>query len=260
MDLSHKLETLYRQYNKRRYVDPDPLAFLYRYGAKRDREIAGLLGASLAYGRVEMIMKIVGQVLGTMAPSPYEYLFGTSEEKLALDFKEFKYRFARGEHLISLIRGIKGVISDFGSLESCFLAGMSSGEGDVLAGLSFLIRCLDPLDKTGHLLADPMKTSACKRSHLFLRWMVRKDRVDPGGWARVPAGCLVVPLDTHMFKVGTMLGFSCRKNPDRLAALEVTEGFREINPDDPVKYDFSLTRFGIRKNLSMDELQNYLTG
>ncbi|WP_244154305.1 TIGR02757 family protein [Desulfospira joergensenii] len=256
--LKKKLESIYKGYNKREFVDPDPLLFLYDYPDTRDREIAGLIAACLAYGRVEMIMKSVGRVLDTMGASPFEYLTRSDARKISSDFKGFKYRFAGETHICALINGIRRVVFDYGSLEGCFLAGTDTGETIVPAGLSFLTQSLDPLRQTGHLLADPLKTSACKRSHLYLRWMVREDGVDPGGWKRVAPDQLIIPLDTHMYRIGTILGFTRRKNPDRAAALEVTQGFRKINEKDPVKYDFSLTRFGIRRSLEMDELEKYL--
>jgi len=105
----------------------------------------------------------------------------------------------------------------------------------------------------------PEKGSACKRMNLFLRWMVRKDRVDPGGWADVPVSKLIVPLDTHMHKISLQLGFTSKKQANLQAALEITNGFKKLVPEDPVKYDFSLTRFGIREGMNMDSLLSQLS-
>jgi len=253
------MDTIYQQYNQREYVDPDPLLFLYDYPEVRDREIAGIISACLAYGRVEMIMKTVGQVLEKLGPSPFKFLKATQDERIDALFTGFKYRFATDVHLSNLLKGIKGVVREFGSLENCFSANGGKYDETVLAGLGQLYQGLNQAGPTGHLVADPNKTSACKRSHLFLRWMVRKDAVDPGGWDSVSPGQLIIPLDTHMYKIGTLLGFTRRKSPDKTCALEITAGFREILDHDPVKYDFSLTRFGIRRNLDMDELKGFLT-
>ncbi|MBW2226086.1 MAG: DUF2400 family protein, partial [Deltaproteobacteria bacterium] len=114
-------------------------------------------------------------------------------------------------------------------------------------------------NKPGHLVALPEKGSACKRMNLFLRWMVRKDRVDPGGWADVPLSKLIVPLDTHMHKISLQLGFTSKKQANMHAALEITDGFKNFVPDDPVKYDFSLTRFGIREGMDMNSLLSQLS-
>ena len=96
------------------------------------------------------------------------------------------------------------------------------------------------------LLARPSLGSACKRLHLFMRWMVRKDDVDPGGWQWISPSVLIIPLDVHMFRAAVALGFTGRKTASCAAAFEITESFRAINPDDPVKYDFALTRMGIQ--------------
>jgi uncharacterized protein (TIGR02757 family) len=160
--------------------------------------------------------------------------------------------------LTGLVAGMQQVIREYGSLEACFMAGMTPEDGTVMSGLTFLCRHLDPDGICGHLLADPAKNSACKRSHLFLRWMVRRDRVDPGGWARVGPERLLIPLDRHMFTAGRLLGFTRRSTPDRAACLEITDGFRRLQPEDPVKYDFCLTRFGIRRTLEMDDLAGIL--
>jgi len=257
-DLKEKLDAIYGRYNRREYVDPDPLFFLYDYPEIRDREIVGFVAASLAYGRVAMIMKIVRQVLEQMGPSPFDYLNNTGDESIDAGFMGFKYRFATGFHLANLLKGIKGVIAEFGSLENCFSCSRGKMDDTVLTGLCNLYQSLTQAGDIGHLLADPQKSSACKRSHLFLRWMVRKDDVDPGGWDSVSPCKLLIPLDTHMHRIGKMLRFTSRKSPDKTCAIEITAGFREILNHDPVKYDFSLTRFGIRQNLDMEELKGFI--
>ncbi len=252
--LKEKLESLYGRYNQRAYVDPDPLFFLYDYPDVRDREIVGLVASCLAYGRVNMIMKTVGSVLGQMGPSPRRFLEENRDVDIKNRFKGFKYRFATEDHLCDLFLGIQSVLSTFGSLECCFAGDSETFDG----GLSRLYRSITRAGDVGHLLADPEKTSACKRSHLFLRWMVRKDEVDPGGWARVSPARLLYPIDTHMYKIGTMLGFTRRKNADQRCALEITRGFRQMCPDDPVRYDFALTRFGIRQQLRVTDLEAFI--
>ncbi|MCK5310483.1 MAG: TIGR02757 family protein, partial [Desulfobacteraceae bacterium] len=208
-----------------------------------------------AYGRVEMIMKIVEKILEKLKPSPFDYLLNHTKQDIIDAFKGFKYRFANETHLTSLLWGIKEILERFSSLENCFYSGWSSDDKTVMPGLTFLSEQITGNKEIGHLLADPKKNSACKRSHLFLRWMVRKDLVDPGGWDKVNLSQLIIPLDTHMYKIGVMLKFTRRKSQDIKTAIEITNGFKNILPSDPVKYDFCLTRFGIRKDLSMDHLK-----
>ncbi len=244
-------------YNRKQYVDPDPLLFLYNYPDVRDREIAGIIASSLAYGRVAMIMQAVSMVLEKIGPDLHRFVMNADPKCIAGMFQNFKYRFATGDHLIALIMGLRKVIAEYGSLGACFAADQG-GEADLLDGLARIRTRVIQAGGAGHLLADPQKSSACKRSHLFLRWMIRKDQVDPGGWSNVPAAALTCPVDAHMFKIGQMLGFTKRRSADRICAAQITEGFRRINPDDPVKYDFCLTRFGIRDGLDISELKRFL--
>ena len=257
--VKYKLESVYKEYNKREYIDPDPLLFLYDYTEKQDIEIVGFIAASLAYGRVDQIMKTIRLVLGKLKPSPFKYLVQRTEKDIIRDFKGFKYRFARDSHISNLLLGIKDILNRYSSIENCFCSGWSSDDETLVPGLGFLYDQIrinhDP--GPGHLLADPKKNSACKRSHLFLRWMVRSDDVDPGIWKRPDPSRLIVPLDTHMYKIGVMLGFTKRKSRDIKTAIEITKGFRGILREDPVKYDFCLTRFGIRKGLNMVDLANF---
>jgi uncharacterized protein (TIGR02757 family) len=142
---------------------------------------------------------------------------------------------------------------EYGSLGCCLEAtDFPDEQGSILRGAESLID--EILGKAGlkcsYLLPRPSMGSACKRLNLMLRWLVRKDGVDPGGWDFVPPSMLVVPLDIHMYRAGRALGFTSRKSSDLRTALEITRGFREIEPEDPAKYDFALTRLGIRKDCS----------
>ena len=99
-----------------------------------------------------------------------------------------------------------------------------------------------------YLLAGPANGSACKRLNLFLRWMVRSDDVDTGLWRRIDKAKLIVPVDVHMGRLCKILGLHSLKTVSLAMAVKITEGFREIEPADPVKYDFALSRIGIVEN------------
>ena len=256
--LKNKLDSIYLKYNQREYVDPDPLLFLYDYKEKKDREIAGFIATGFAYGRVEQIMKIVDMVLRKLKPSPYYYLMPRAKKDIENDFKNFHYRFAKDHHVINFLWGIRQVLKRFGSLENCFYEGRTPSQETILPGLVFLSQQIDQNRNAGHLIADPQKKSACKRSMLYLRWMVRKDLVDPGGWDQINSSHLIVPLDTHMHKIGKMLGFTQRKSADMKTALEITKGFRKFEKNDPVKYDFCLTRFGIQRDMNIEQLTEFI--
>lgn len=254
--MRQKLDCLYDQYNRRKYVHPDPLEFLYNYDDIRDREIAGLIASSLAYGKVAQILKSVFLVLEKMGESPYVYLCSTSESEITSHYQPFVHRFARGAHLSALLIGIKHIIADYGSIYNCFIDGFNATDETIVPALTDFSKKITAASgdySPGHLMPCPDKGSACKRLNLYLRWMIRNDDVDPGGWNGISASKLIVPLDTHMFRISVKLGLTARKQANLLAAIEITEGFKRWSPADPVRYDFALTRFGIRDDLEGNE-------
>ncbi|MFH0798600.1 MAG: TIGR02757 family protein [Pseudomonadota bacterium] len=242
------LEELYQTCNRRELVHPDPLEFLYDYGDLHDREIAALVASSLAYGRVRQILKSVSAVLSRMSPSPCGFVKESTEKEIGRAFAGFKHRFTTGGELSRMLVGAKAAIAKHGSLHGCFAAGFKKDDPTVLPALSRFAAELSGGRKMS-LLPLPGLGSACKRLNLFLRWMVRRDEVDPGGWAGVPASKLIVPLDTHMHRIGRAMGLTRRKAADMRTALEITAAFASVSPDDPVRYDFALTRLGIRDDM-----------
>lgn len=250
------LENLYDCYNRREYIHPDPLEFLYDYKDLKDREIVALIASSLAYGKVTIILKSVSTILNNMKPSPAEYLKHSTLESLCDDFKGFKHRFTTDKELASFLFGISCVIKDYGSLYECLQAGIESNNNNdaIIETMNYF--CVEILkqyhSEKNSLLPLPSKGSACKRLNLFLRWMTRNDDVDPGGWDLISPSKLIYPLDTHMHKLGISLKLTTRKQGDLCTAIEVTEAFKKLVPEDPVKYDFALTRLGIRNDTDME--------
>ena len=240
-------------------MHPDPLEFLYNYDDPQDRELVGLIASCFAYGSVWQIIKTVQKILEQIG-SPRRFIAQVSPHVLQNIFKDFKYRFTTGDELGRLILGMKRVISDYGSLQACFLEGYSPMDDNVIGGLSFLVHELSSVfdGRPRSLLPSPNAGSACKRLNLFLRWMVRKDDVDPGGWDNVLPSKLIIPMDVHMGRICRSLKLTSRNQSDLKAALEVTDAFRRIEPEDPVRYDFCLTRLGIREDLSPDDFPSRL--
>lgn len=245
---------LYSAYNQRQYVHPDPLEFLYSYDDLHDREIVALVASSLAYGNVSQILKAVSVVLKRL-DSPYEFLSKASPDLLFKRFIDFKYRFTTGEELARMLFGVKLTVERYGSLGACFLHAFRDDHDNVVPALSFFVKELSRVfDKRPRsLLPSPDSGSACKRLNLFLRWMVRRDEVDPGGWDDVPKSKLIIPLDVHMHRISLGLRLTNRKQASLRTAIEITSAFKIIEPEDPVRYDFALARLGIRKDLSSED-------
>jgi uncharacterized protein (TIGR02757 family) len=255
--IKEKLDSLFRKYHRRDLVHPDPLVFLYDYKDFKDREVVALIASSLAYGRVSQIMKSVSVVLDEMGSSPYLFVMHTSSKEMRATFKNFRHRFTTGAELFHMLWAVRTAVERYGSLQECFCSGLRKTDETVLPALAHFVNSLG-LPKSGcrkGFLPSPDGGSACKRWHLFLRWMVREDDIDPGGWDRVPRSKLIIPLDTHMHRIALGLSLTSRKQADQRTALEITRAFSEILPEDPVRYDFVLTRFGIRRDMDMSELK-----
>jgi uncharacterized protein (TIGR02757 family) len=246
------LEGLYFVYNRRELVDPDPLVFLYPYGDLRDREVVGLVASCLAYGRVAQIMKSVEKVLAVMGRKPHHFLLRHKHELPAL-FRGFKHRFTRGEQIAGLLTRTSEVLQEYGSLEG-LLKECLRREETLLTALNSFSRALSPLGEGFSLLAAPEGGSACKRLMLYLKWMTRRDDVDPGGWTVVAPKDLIMPTDTHIHNIALQLGLTRRKQADLKTALEITRSFASLTPQDPLRYDFVLSRFGIRRGMKISDL------
>jgi uncharacterized protein (TIGR02757 family) len=244
------LAAVYEQYNHPEFIGADPLQFVFHYEAACDREVAGLIAACIAFGNVKQISESVRRVLAHF-PSPRNDLLNARPSVVRRYFLAWRHRYVDGEDLSRFLLGIRHVLVKYGSLDACFASGYDENHETVLPALEHFV---DELragcgGHRNYLLTSPRDGSACKRLNLYLRWMVRRDEVDPGVWTGVPAAKLVVPLDTHMHRMALALGFTQRKQGNLRTALEVTEQFRRIAPDDPVRYDFALTRFGMGRGL-----------
>jgi uncharacterized protein (TIGR02757 family) len=248
------LEALVRRYNRREAVGLDPVGLLYGFADLRDREIAGLVASSLAYGRVAQIHASVAAVLSRM-DSPRRFLERSRACDLRRAFRGFRHRFTTGDEVGALLCGAKRCLESFGSLEAGFASGLEDGHADTAAAVgAFACRLSEGAGlPCRSLLPEPARGSACKRLHLFLRWMVRRDEVDPGGWDRVPRSKLLVPLDTHMHRIGREFGFTRRGSADLAAAREITAALAKFAPGDPVRYDFALAHWGMEGCPDPDE-------
>lgn len=239
-------EELYKKYNRKEFISPDPLQFLWEYSDRSDREIVGLVASALAYGRVAQILKSIESILKFIG-KPSLFVKNVSLTDMRKIFKTFKHRFNTGDDIAGMLFNSGKAIEKHGSLEDCFFYALKRANYQMIPAMALFVKELS-LHKSvcrHNLLPSPSRGSACKRLNLFLRWMVRNDKVDPGVWRKIPASMLIIPLDTHMDNICRTLGITRRKQANMKTAIEITDFFKDINAEDPVKYDFSLTRLGI---------------
>jgi uncharacterized protein (TIGR02757 family) len=242
------LEKTYKELNRPEFIHPDPLEFVWRYKSAADREVVGLIAACLAYGNVTQILRSVEKVLAPMGKAPAAWIQRTPPAAIKKRLAGFKHRFTTGAEMAVFLLNIKHALETSGSLEKLFLKGYKAEEPTVEEALYRFINAFNAKACAPTLTPCPEHKSSFKRVNLFLRWMIRKDAVDPGVWAGIPPSKLLIPLDTHMRQVSMSMGITRRKDTSMKTAVEITAFFSRVAPSDPVKYDFALTRAGIRGN------------
>jgi uncharacterized protein (TIGR02757 family) len=256
--LKSTLDALYASYNCPDSAT-DPIQIVRRYETNADREIAGFCAAALAFGRVGSIMKSIEQLLGAMGPSPAAFVRAFEPRRDGGALRPMVHRWTRGDDFVALVWILRVMLDRAGSIESFFLEGCDPSAADIgpaIESFSSRVREIDlsPAyrrhpSRPGayYFFPAPSSGSACKRMNLFLRWMVRSDRIDLGVWSRISRSQLVVPLDTHVVRVGRCLGLTRYSSPGWKMAVDITRALREMDPLDPIKYDFSLCHVGMKE-------------
>lgn len=245
MDIKQRLE---EEVSKRDHFEeisidnPDPMLVAREY----HDEVISLICALFAYGNAHQIVKFLAALDYT--------LLEASDAKIIKALSQSYYRFQNSQDVIEFFITLKRFKMDH-TIEEVFTAGYQKNRS-VLEGLASLIsklRLYNDYDSRGYkfLLGSvptAKSSSTYKRWNMYLRWMVRKDSIDMGLWKGVDKADLLMPLDTHTFKVSRTLGLLKRKTYDLKAVLELTETLKGFDPKDPVKYDFALYRLGQEDN------------
>jgi uncharacterized protein (TIGR02757 family) len=253
--LKDRLDAVYASFN---CVDSatDPIHIVRRFQDPADREVVGFCSSALAFGRVASVLQSIERLLVLMGPSPARFVREFEPRTTRAAFDGLVHRWTRGEDLVALVVIMQQMLKR-GSIEAYFLEGYDAAAPDLSAALeSFSTRALaiDQKDAykdrkchpgVAYFFPRPSSGSGCKRLNLFLRWMVRKDAVDFGLWTKVPAAKLIIPLDTHVIRVGRCLRLTRYTSPGWKMAADITESLRKLDPKDPVKYDFSLCHIGM---------------
>jgi uncharacterized protein (TIGR02757 family) len=255
-DLSERLETLYVDYNR---VDSasDPVHKVRPFTDPADREVAGFCAGALAFGRVASVLNSIDVLFGLIGPRPAQFVRTFQPGNAPPGMRAMVHRWIRGDDLVALLWILRQMLEQSGSIEQFFLDGFKADDEDVGSALeSFSARAL-ALDvrraygrkprRPGvcYFFPRPSAGSACKRLNLYLRWMSRSDEVDLGVWTRLPPSKLIVPLDTHVIRLGRCLRLTKYSSPGWRMAADITASLRKLNPRDPVRFDFSLCHVGM---------------
>ena len=256
LELSTRLDALYHDYNRTDSAS-DPVHKVRPFADPADREIVGFCAAALAFGRVASVLNSIDTLLALVGPRPAAFVRRFEPERASPAMRAMVHRWIRGDDLVALLWILRQMLDRSGSIERFFLEGYRDEHEDIGPALdSFSTRAL-ALDlrraygrqprRPGvcYFFPRPSAGSACKRLNLFLRWMARRDEVDLGVWPGVPVSKLIVPLDTHVIRLGRCLRLTKYTSPGWRMAADITRSLRALEPDDPVRFDFSLCHIGM---------------
>jgi uncharacterized protein (TIGR02757 family) len=254
--LRTSLDALYADFNREDSAS-DPVHRVRPFSDPADREIAGFCAAALAFGRVASVLGSIDRLIGIMGPRPAQYVRTFDPADAHPELQRMVHRWTRGVDLAALLWILRQMLERSGSIEGFFLEGDTAPAPDVSEALDSFSRralALDIRRAYGRLpkrpgvcyfFPRPSAGSACKRLNLFLRWMVRSDAVDLGVWTRVPPARLIVPLDTHVIRLGRCLRLTRYVSPGWKMAADITASLRRLDPEDPVRFDFSICHVGM---------------
>lgn len=246
--LRRRLDELLAMRDPAAHRAADPVELVHRYDGPNDREVVGLVAALLAFGNAVAIRASVGRALAALGPSPAAAVDRLDERALSRRLEGFVHRVYRGPDLARMLARAGALRREHGSLGAAMADRWTGELRETLARLSDALRGPRPAPGLAHLVADPRAGSACKRSLLYLRWMVRPaDGVDLGLWP-FPPSALVIPVDTHILRIARNLGLTDRKTASWRTAEEITERLRVFDAEDPVKYDFALCHLGVSRD------------
>lgn len=245
-ELKDFLEEKVIQYNQPKFMDTDPVQIPHLYTQKADIEIAGFLTATIAWGNRKSILKNAHKLMELLDDAPFQFVMQHQENDLER-LAPFVHRTFNGTDLIFFIHSLRNIYQNHHGLETIFdtHATKTSLQPAIHALKTHFFEIPHPLRTTKHI-SDPLKNSAAKRINMFLRWMIRKDAagVDFGIW-NLCSSLLSCPLDVHSGNVARKLGLLSRKQNDAKALLELDFSLRQLDPEDPVKYDFALFGLGV---------------
>lgn len=242
------LDQKVRQYNRPDFIPNDPIAIPHQFTQLADIEIAGFFAAIFAWGNRTTILNKSRELLQLMDHAPHQFITQHQEKDLK-KILSFKHRTFQSTDLLYFIQFLRHHYQQHRTLEAAFSMDTINMESRLHAFHDYFFSLPDAPERTRKHVASPLRGSTCKRLNMFLRWMVRKDNmgVDFGIWKTIKPADLICPIDVHVSRVARKLGLIERKQTDWGTAIELTETLRNLDPKDPVKYDFALFSLGVNE-------------
>jgi uncharacterized protein (TIGR02757 family) len=249
-ELKEFLEEKYLKFNNPSFISNDPISIPHRFSSKADREIAGFLAATIAWGRRDLILKSSDKLMQLLNNAPHDFILNADKQDIE-QLSGFVYRTFNGLDCMAFIYGLRHIFTHYASIEDVIIEGVKL-HGSLNWGLSHFRKIFfstDHLKRSEKHIADVAAGSAGKRLFMFLRWLVRNDNrgVDFGIWKQIAPSELFMPIDVHSGNIARKLGLLTRKQTDFKAVEELTAELRKFDPTDPVKYDFALFGLGVNE-------------
>lgn len=252
-DLSHEemydlLERLHDRYNNADFIEADPISVPHSFSATLDREVAGFMAATIAWGNRQAIVRSSHRMMRYMDNAPADFVLNASANDMEY-LRSFVHRTFNGDDFRDFVLAMRHIITQWGSIGGFFEQRYEATK-DMRTVLSEFRREFFSVEHNPHCekhLSSIDRGAACKRLCMYLRWFVRRDArgVDFGLWQRIPMSALYLPLDIHTGRMGRELGLLQRKQSDWKAVEQITSTLRCFSADDPVRYDYSLFGLGI---------------
>lgn len=234
------------------YIEEDPVQFMHAFGNKEDQLLAGFFAALMAWGRRDIVINKVSELLNRMDYRPADFIGSFSESDAKL-FEGFKHRTFKPVDIYWLVKILNGIEKKYRGFEPfwyhCYqIAHKEDRELISVFHEEFFSIHPETAQRTRKHISDADKNSSCKRLYLFLKWAIRKDSpVDVGIMNFMPASELMIPLDVHVSRQARVLGLLSRTYNDWKAVKELTQRMRVLDPNDPAKYDYALFGIGLTK-------------
>lgn len=233
-------------YNQPHFIAQDPIQIPHLFQKKEDIEIAAFLTAIISWGNRKSIINNAKKLMQLMDNDPASFIKNHSKADLNV-FSNFVHRTFMPEDAKYFMTALQNIYLNHNGLESVFKASKSEEflHPKISNFKKVFFEIPHPKRTTKHI-SDPQKNSAAKRIHMFLRWMVRPNNngIDFGIWKNITPAQLSCPLDVHTGNVGRKLGFINRKQNDLKTLYQLDSALRNLNKEDPVKYDFALFGLG----------------
>lgn len=240
-------------YYNRAFIEHDPISIPHRFILSRDIEIAGFFAALFAWGNRKTIINKSIDLLDRMDNAPYDYITQANTSSLS-SLTSFKHRTFNGEDILGIVKTLQSIYARYDSLEEALIVENQDQQINIKENLHklHLLFAQSPYvaKRTMRHIASPYKKAACKRLVMYFRWMVRKDssKVDFGLWTSIKSRQLECPLDVHVARIAREIGLLQRKANDWQAVEELGRALRQMDANDPIKYDYALFSLGLESS------------